>query len=229
MASSLRRKTITSDAQREVTELWLIRHAESVGNRDGWFQGQEDPPITPEGHDEARRLADRLRPLDFDAIYSSDLRRAYETAQYVGHALDLSIREDERLREVDLGRWEGLSPAEVAETYPDEWAEYTDHYDPTFRRGDGESYADGQERIVPALEEVANAHPGQRVVVVFHGGIMRSYLTHLLGLPFQQAWRLPIHNTSITRVRPFQRLYEHRIERPGAVVTLNDTAHLDLV
>lgn len=207
----------------------MIRHAQSVGNRDEWFQGHKDSPLTPEGHDEARRLADRLRPLEFDAVYSSDLRRAYETAQYVGHALNLDICEDERLREVKLGRWEGLSAADIAEKYPDEWAEYCDRYDPTFRRGGGESYADGQERIVPALNEIAERHAGGCVVVVSHGGITRSYLSHILGLPLQEAWRLPIHNTAITQVRPFQRYYERHIDRPGVVVTLNDTAHVDRI
>lgn len=220
------------------TELWLIRHAESIGNRDGWYQGQDDPPLTPRGHQEARRLAARLRGQLLSCeealqkapgvvLYCSDLVRAMETAQYVAHALDLPFYEDERLRELDLGRWEGLTSAEIAERYPEEWRVYCETFDPTFPRGGGESYAEAQQRIVPAIEEIARRHAGDTVLLLFHGGVMRTYLAHVLGLPLEHTWRLPLRNTAISRVRPFASSRYNEISPPGLVLAVNDAAHLE--
>lgn len=153
--------------------------------------------------------------------------RAVETAEPIARALDLPIRRDRRLRELDLGRWQGLTREEIAETYPDEWAEYRELYDPTFRRGGGESYAEAQERIVPVVEEIARNHAGARVAVVFHGGVLRTYLCYVLGLSLEHAWRLPLSNASISCVRPFEGLRHSRATRPGTVIVLNDVAHLE--
>jgi broad specificity phosphatase PhoE len=168
----------------ERTELWLIRHAESTGNRDGILQGQADLPLSALGQRQARALADRLlkahRRTPFSALISSDLMRARETAETIGLALNLRQDRDPRLREIDIGAWSGLTPEQIAVAFPDEWEQWQGR-SAQLRRGSGESYADAHARISPALTDIARGFPGQRVLVVSHGGILRAYLAGLMG------------------------------------------------
>ncbi len=209
------------------TSLWLIRHGESTGNRDGLLQGQADLPLTDLGHEQARRLALRLGRIDFSAIYSSDLARTLQTAVYLSEALHISIQLDSRLREIDVGRWSGLSTAEIAMRFPEEWAQWQER-DPALVRGGGESYVAAQTRIVGILDDVARRHPGERIAVVSHGGVMRAYLSHLLGIDLRSMWHMSIGNACICRIRPFALGTGGRVPRPGRVDAINDAAHLEL-
>src|SRR5688500_1044189 len=95
------------------TELWLIRHGESEGNRAGLLQGQRDYPLSARGRQQAQRLAERLGTVRFDALYSSDLTRALDTARAVSATIGLPVTLDPGLREIDYGAWSGLTPAEI--------------------------------------------------------------------------------------------------------------------
>ncbi len=209
----------------EATELWLIRHGESTGNRDGILQGQEDLPLSPFGHEQAKRLADRLGPLRFGHLYSSDLSRAAETANYLSNAWKKEIIYDQQIREIDVGAWSGLSNEEIAERFPDEWYRWIDR-DPTVRRGGGESYADAQIRVSLALQAIAKKHPGERIAVVMHGGVIRAYMASLLALDLRLIWHFSIMNTSITRIRPFAQAMGGTRPRQGRIDAINDHAHL---
>lgn len=156
------------------TRILLVRHGETDWNRDHRWQGQSDPPLNDVGRAQARALAERLATEPPRAIYSSDLGRARETAEIVGNAFGLSVALDPRLREVDVGEWEGLTMAEVERLYP-EGAERR-------REGatgwtTGEAYEAMGARVLEAVREIAAAHPGERVLVVTHGGPMRSVWT----------------------------------------------------
>jgi broad specificity phosphatase PhoE len=207
------------------TELWLIRHGESTGNRDGVLQGQADLPLSPFGHEQAKRLASRLGMMTFSALYSSDLSRAIETAQYLAVAWNKDIVHDPLIREIDVGAWSGLSNEEIAERFPEEWFRWIDR-DPTVRRGGGESYADAQIRVTLALNAIAKRHPGQRIAVVMHGGVMRAYIASLLALDLRLIWHFSIMNTAICRVRPFSQAMGGTRPRLGRLDTINDHAHL---
>jgi 2,3-bisphosphoglycerate-dependent phosphoglycerate mutase len=212
------------------TELWLIRHAESTGNRDGVLQGQEDLPLSPLGLRQARAVADRLgkshRKTAFVALYTSDLERARETADSVGMACNLTPQLDKRLREIDTGQWSGLTTREIASRFPTEWAAWQSR-DPHMRRGGGESYADVQQRIAPVLQELADRHPGGRVLVVSHGGVLRTYVAKVMDLPLNRIWHLSIGNTSITRIRPNEPAIGGSHPRPGRILSLNDCTHTE--
>lgn len=209
------------------TELWLIRHGESTGNRDGVLQGQEDMPLSDLGHDQAKRLAKRLSATKFTALYSSDLSRARQTAEYAAEALGLLISSDTRLREIDVGAWSGLDNVAIAERFPEEWAAWMDR-DPELRRGGGESYAQAQKRVASAITDLARKHAGGRVAIVMHGGVIRAYIAQLLGLDLRHIWHLTIMNTSITRARPFAPAIQGgRRPRPGRIDVINDASHLE--
>ena len=157
------------------TTLLLARHGETDWNREGRFQGHADPPLNERGREQARLLAELLADEPLEAVYTSDLRRAYETAQVVAEAKRLEVIVDPRLRERDVGHWSGLTRAEIEERFPDElrlWHEGT--------VACGESHEALSGRVVEAARRIAAAHPAGRVLVVTHGGALRM-LRHAAG------------------------------------------------
>ena len=139
-----------------MTTILLARHGETDWNRQLRFQGHADRPLNDTGRRQARELAARLAGEPIAGVYASDLRRAAETADIVAEALSLPVVVDPRLREIDVGSWEGRTRAEL-DGVP--W--------------DGETYDAHQRRVVEALRAVAAAHPGETVLVVAHGGTLR--------------------------------------------------------
>jgi len=149
-----------------VTTLLLVRHGETDWNADGRLQGQTDRPLSDYGREQARQLAEDLQGEGFDAIYSSDLSRARETAEIVGGRLGLRVELDPDLREKDWGNWEGLTSVER------DRVEFV-----------GESTEAHQERTLRALRRLSERHPGDaRILVVTHGGSMRRVQASALGL-----------------------------------------------
>jgi len=145
-----------------MTTILLARHGETDWNRDGRWQGWADPPLNETGREQARALAQELRATPFDAAYASDLRRASETAEIVAAPHGVPVMLDPDLREIDIGSWSGLTRAEIAERFPDG------------RRPDGETHAQQAARVRAAVVRIAREHPGGRVLVVGHGGTIRS-------------------------------------------------------
>ncbi len=153
-----------------MTEFLLVRHGETDWNRERRFQGHADPPLNQLGREQARALADELAAEQVDAVYSSDLRRARETAEIVAARLGVPVVIDEALREIDVGEWQGLTLPEIEERFPDgmrRWHEHGHGWE------GGETYAQLHERVIRRLREIAAAHPDARVCVVGHGGTIR--------------------------------------------------------
>jgi broad specificity phosphatase PhoE len=149
-----------------VTTLLLVRHGETDWNADGRLQGHTDRPLSDFGRRQARRLAEELDGEKFEAIYSSDLARARETAEIVGGHLGLAVALDPDLREKDWGTWEGLTAVER------DRVEFV-----------GESTEAHQERMLSALRRISQRHPGDgSVLVVTHGGSMRRVQTAAMGM-----------------------------------------------
>lgn len=144
----------------------LVRHGETDWNADGRLQGQTDRPLSEFGRGQAERLADELENEAIEAIYSSDLARARETAEIVGERLGLPVVLEPDLREKDWGTWEGLTAVER------DRVEFV-----------GESTAAHQHRMLRALRTIGEAHAGSGcVLVVTHGGSMRRVQTAALGM-----------------------------------------------
>jgi broad specificity phosphatase PhoE len=164
-----------------VTTILLARHGESDWNVEQRWQGHADRPLTELGRQQARALADRLAAYPLDAVYSSDLRRALDTARAVAERRRLDVIARQDLREVDVGSWSGRSRQELASAFPDQIARW--------ERGakgweGGESYEEMAARIVRAVGEIAAAHRGGHVLVVSHGGSVRAVHAHALGMEF---------------------------------------------
>ena len=163
------RSTRASLSHVTTTRLLLARHGETDWNRTGRWQGQADPPLNDAGRRQAAALAEQLVGDGVAAIYSSDLRRASETARVVGDRLGLPVVERPDLREIDVGSWSGLTRDEVRERFPDGFARWLDgeigH--------DGESREQLTTRVVAAIERIAAEQAGGTVLVVTHGGAIR--------------------------------------------------------
>lgn len=170
-----------------MTTLYLARHGESDWNVERRWQGNADRPLTDLGRRQAGQLAERLASTPLDAVYSSDLLRARETAAAVARRQGLEVRTLAALREVDVGSWSGLTREEVEERFPAAFA--------TWREGghgwvDGEAYEDMAGRVVTAVLEIAGSHPGGSVLVVAHGGPIRALHAVALGLDISEHRRL---------------------------------------
>ena len=149
-----------------MTTLLLVRHGESDWNAEGRLQGHTDRPLSDFGRRQARQLAEALEGEELEAIYSSDLARARETAEIVGERLGLPVELDPDLREKDWGTWEGLTSVER------DRVEFV-----------GESTEAHRERILGALRQISERHPGEaRILVVTHGGSMRRVQTAAMGM-----------------------------------------------
>lgn len=200
----------------ERTVLTLIRHGETPANLDGVWHGSTDTPLTERGLQQALRVARHVaeRHADAAALYASDLQRARETARAIEQALALPLVLDARLREYDLGQWEGKTYRELHEEHR-LW-----HHmkrDPDFAPHGGESPRQVTDRFTDALRRIAAAHPGERVLVVAHGGALAMALGALLDGD-GGSWRRVMDNCAVT---------ELVIEPKPELLSFNHTAHLD--
>jgi broad specificity phosphatase PhoE len=154
-----------------VTTILLARHGETDWNRDNRFQGHADPPLNDTGRVQAAELARALADESLDAVYSSPLHRAFETAEIAAAPHGLEPVPVDALREVDVGSWEGLTRAEIEQRFPEQFARWLD-----YGQGwaDGETYEEMGLRVIAALFELAAAHEGERILAVSHGGPVRA-------------------------------------------------------
>jgi broad specificity phosphatase PhoE len=154
-------------------EIWLARHGETDANAEGRIQGSLDPPLNEVGREQARALAEQVAPLGIRALYTSQLRRAGETAAIVGASLGLEPRVDERFAESFRGEWEGRLIAEIKAEDPDAWAGSL-AVDPSFRFPGGESLEEHGARVEAALADVARGP--LPALVICHGGTIRRVI-----------------------------------------------------
>lgn len=162
------------------TLVLLARHGQTDWNAAGRWQGHADRPLSAAGTRQARELAERLRGYPLDAVYASDLRRALETAAAVAARQGLAVTALPELREVDTGSWTGLTRPDAQRRFPEEFARWEATGEPGWEGG--ESYDDLSARVVPAVERIGEAHPGGRVLVVAHAGVVRAVHARVLGL-----------------------------------------------
>lgn len=164
-----------------MTRLVVWRHGHTDWNGGDRVQGQSDTALNDLGREQAAGAASLLAALQPDAIVSSDLRRAVDTAQALAALTGLPVRTDARLRERHYGLWQGLTMPTIAERFPAEYARW--------RAGDQspgcevESLDDLGKRVGEALQDAADAAPGGLIVVATHGGAARQGCGHLLGWP----------------------------------------------
>jgi len=175
--------------------VYLIRHGLTDWNADGRWQGFESIPLNETGRMQARALAAHFhRPLA--GIYSSDLSRAWETACILGEALQIMPHADPRLREFNLGIFQGYTHDEISKRFPEELAGLRADY-MGYRIPNGEMRCQLQARAYAAFQDIVASAPGAEVAIVSHGGTIKMLLIKLLG-DSDDLRALHIDNTSIT-------------------------------
>jgi len=203
----------------------LLRHGRTEWNATGRFQGQLDAPLDVMGKAQAVAAAVAVAPMQPDAIVSSDLGRTADTAVAVAAETGLEIVHDPRLREIDLGAWQGLTRAEARAQFPEEYAGWQAGEDR--RRGDGETYAEvGARASECVIEWLDRLGPGATLLAVTHGGTARATIGTMLGFDPDLYWRLaPLGNcrwSLLADIGRGWRLEEHNAGSPPEEETGDD-------
>ena len=203
------------------TRLFLIRHGQSAGNAAGRFGGHSPTPLSDLGFEQARLTAEALAKENVNAIYSSDLLRAVQTAEPLSRLTGIPIITKPEFRERNVGVLEGLTFDESKQEFPDDYYALVNrniHHVIT----KGESYSNLLDRIKGELRDIIRKHRGERVAIFTHTGALCFMTLHLLGAIHRHTKQTPWIITSNCGINRF----EIRGPRNVRVLALNDTRHL---
>jgi 2,3-bisphosphoglycerate-dependent phosphoglycerate mutase len=179
------------------TELFLIRHGQTLWNQQRRLQGQMDSPLTEEGLKQAGKLADRLADISFDAIYSSDLGRTMLTARIISAKLQgQQLYPDIRLRERNFGIFHGLNWEEIMRRFPEEGLKEQET-NADYVIPEGESRKQVLNRCLSFVQDIAFKHQGKKILAITHGGIVSSLVRYVLNIPFDVPRRFYLPNAAV--------------------------------
>lgn len=207
-----------------LASLILLRHAQTAWNDERRMQGHRDVPLNDAGHAQARSAATSVAALRPQVIISSDLQRARVTADAMAAATGLGVRVDERLRETDLGQWEGLTREEVVARWPDQWAAWRSAGAPIAPPG-GESRVQVAARAAELVDELDQGAT-ERALLVTHSGLIVGLTASLLGLPAAE-WNRFVgigncHWVTLHRIRGQWRIHTYNGGLGGVVLPSPD-------
>ena len=182
-----------------MTRLILIRHGESQANRQDLFAGNYDAELEENGITQARITAKYVADsYKIDKIYASDLRRAYSTAQALADELGLDIEKSPQMREISTGEWEGMKFSDIAEKYPNEYKEWTEHIG-IARCPNGESTCELGQRIMRELQRIAEENEGKTVAIATHATPIRVSQCLITHGSLERMQNVPwVSNASVT-------------------------------
>ena len=167
----------------------LFRHGETANSKEVCFNGHYDVELSERGQKQFQHWADILKQQNFKAVYSSDLQRTRNSAQFIGQQQRLEPVAYSELRELSFGTWEGMSVSEVELNFPGQMKKRMESV-ATFQADGGETYPQLQARVIPKFEEIVALHPNEQIAMVCHGGVNRVILGHLLGIPMDRIFRI---------------------------------------
>ena len=182
-----------------ITRLLAIRHGETPWNRERRYQGQEDVPLNAAGLAQALCVAEALADTAIDAIYTSDLARAAQTAAALARVRAMPASVDKGLREQHFGIFQGLTGEEIAQRWPQASAAWH-RRDADFGPVDGETRHAFSQRCVLTIEHIAMAHVGQTIAVVCHGGVLDCLYRSATGLPMTAPRTWSLDNAAISHL-----------------------------
>ncbi len=178
-----------------MTELWLVRHGQTDWNREGRFQGSVDIALNENGLGQAREIAERLKEVKFQAIYSSPLQRARQTAQMIAEKNGKKVHFDSRLSEISMGEWEGMLYQDICREYPEEINER--RVNPLYARAPGgETAVQVAERMKQAVDEIVLKHPHGPVLIVSHGLALSALVCLVRGGSLENVYNAVLENAA---------------------------------
>ena len=200
-----------------MTSIYLVRHGQTAWNREEIFRGRTDVPLDETGLKQAELAGEYLKEVKIDAIYSSPLSRALETAEKIARFHNLKVQPLEGIIDMSFGNWEGHAHQEIkkndSETYR-RWREEPH----LVRLPGGESLDDVRVRSMAALEEVIRKHPGKALIIVSHRVVNKVLICGILGLDNSHFWQISQDPTAINLIQ----------YRNGKYILslMNETCHL---
>lgn len=199
-----------------MTTLYLVRHGQTAWNREEVFRGRADIPLNETGRKEALLTGEYLRNVKVDAVYSSPLSRAVETAEAIARYQGKEVQISDGLIDIDFGRWQGVSHEEVRERHGDLYRQWRDtpHL---VRFPGGESLEDVRRRVLGVIDEIVRDHADKTLVMVSHRVANKTMLCGLLGLDNSHFWQIG-QDTGCINILEFGEEFTLR--------RLNDTSHL---
>ncbi|APC40473.1 histidine phosphatase family protein [Clostridium estertheticum] len=200
------------------TTITLVRHGETNWNVLGKFQGCKDIILSNEGILQAQYLNERFQNK-FDYIYTSPLKRAHETAEIISKGSDIIPMIEPGIKEIDFGEWEGLTIKEVETNYPKELVLWrSDELNGPMCGGEI-SLKIASMRAKKAILKIATKHPGKKIIIVAHGGIIKAGLLGIFDLKMTMYHKIILGNTSVCKI-----IFDNELN--PKIITLNDTSHL---
>ncbi len=196
----------------------LIRHGQTNSNTTGFFMGWSDEDINDVGYTQAHALSSRLASLNIASVYTSPLRRTYNTTAILAkpHQLELKVIDD--LIEIQAGDWQGLHTDEIKQRWPEVWQQSRiDVSNVTLPNG--ESFGQVTERAVRAFDTIVAANHDRHVAIVSHEVVIKVIVIHVLGATNSIYRRFDIRNASLSAIQI--------VDGNARLVTLNDVSHLE--
>jgi len=200
------------------TEIFLIRHGETIWNTKKLIQGQLDSPLTDNGIYQSNLLAQRMEKINPDIIYTSDLKRAVDTANIINQHINKDIIEISGVRERHWGVFQGADWPKIKKFFPTQYKYYRND-SKNYKIPNGESYNQVTKRTMDSLVDIIENHKNQKVVIVTHGGVISPLIRDLLSIPYETHRKFTISNTSITKL-----VYS---DFGFSILSLGDIAHLE--
>jgi broad specificity phosphatase PhoE len=192
--------------------LYFVRHGQTEWNAENRIQGRQDSNLTEQGMEHANHLGESLKEVEWTAIYSSQSMRALKTAEIVKRERPLLIRQDERLMEMHLGDWEGMTMEEIKEMNPEQHDNYW-NLPSRYQNETGESFEEVKERVEVFLNKILQTYESGNILILTHGVVIK--MVQLIGsrLGMDQLWATPyIEGTSVTKLKIENKKIEIQVE-----------------
>lgn len=197
--------------------IYIVRHGQTEWNLLGKTQGHGNSDLTPKGIEQAELLADSMTKYPIDYIYSSDLGRAYQTAEIIGNKLNIEFEKTEALREMNFGTWEGRIIKDIIEEDPELYKMWRN--EPHLAKiPQGETLSQIKERTDAFIKEINEKYDGKHIVLVTHSLCARIMLLSFLDSDVKNIYRINQANTALN-------IIELRDYGP-VVMKMNDTTHI---
>ncbi len=200
----------------------LVRHGKTVWNAEGRYQGKMDIPLNEEGREQAKKAGEALKDFPVKAVYSSPLKRCFDTASEIAKHHGIEVKTEAGFKEIDHGEWEGLLASDVESRYPDLCELWKEKPASVKMPGEGgESLQDVYERAVKAFKDVVLKHSDDELIVITgHDATNKVLMCYLLGTDIDKFWAFKQANCGIT-------VLEYSPETGKVVVHVaNATGHL---